>query len=91
MIVAAPHEVNVAWRIDAVITDDGHADETGQFHHVAVQRLGKRVSGIYQQAYVMSVAERFHLSHIHSASEPDAMRQLNVLKFATGGIEVGGP
>ena len=52
--------------------------------------FGKRVGCIHQKTDVVLLAVGSHLGHVHSSGEADAVSQLDVLKVATGGIEVGG-
>ena len=90
IIVAAPNEVIVVRRKDAVITDNGQTDASGKLDHVAVQRFSKRVSRIDQQADVMFAAKRFHAGRVHCSQNMDPMGEVDFLQVPLGGIVVTG-
>ena len=90
MIVAAPNEVIVVRRKDAVITDNRQTYASCKLDHVAVQSLGKRVSRIDQHEDVMFAAKRFHAGRVHCSQNMDPMGEVDFLQVPLGGIVVNG-
>ena len=65
VIVFAPYKVIVMWRIDSIIAEDSNTQFIGDMDNIVMQFLGKGVSGINHQAYIMFTAKGDHVRRRH--------------------------
>ena len=85
-VAFAPRDILCAGRVDAFVTDEGHAQPGGGLCGVGMQRGGKGVCGVHQQADVVFAHEGFQPPGIKCAVHAAAAVQGHFLLVAPRGV-----